>query len=87
MSVPLHITRLLLIAMTSLTFAHFSAAAAKAPSQSEKAAKTGKKQNGKVKIQHIRSGSEETRAERDRRLFRECKGRPNSGACAGYTQR
>jgi Mor family transcriptional regulator len=31
-------------------------------------------------------GSAESRAERDRRLKRECKGRPNSGACEGYTR-
>ncbi len=29
-------------------------------------------------------GSGETTAERDRRLMRECKGRPNAGACLGY---
>lgn len=29
-------------------------------------------------------GSGETTAERDRRLLRECKGRPNAGACLGY---
>ena len=29
-------------------------------------------------------GSAETTAERDRRLKRECKGRPNAGACLGY---
>lgn len=29
-------------------------------------------------------GSGETTAERDRRLQRECKGRPNAGACLGY---
>jgi hypothetical protein len=33
-----------------------------------------------------RSPSEETTAERDRRLFRECKGRPNAGACLGYAK-
>jgi len=32
----------------------------------------------------IKSG-EETTSERDRRLLRECKGRVNAGACAGYT--
>jgi len=26
----------------------------------------------------------ETKSERERRLLRECKGRPNSGACSGY---
>lgn len=46
--------------------------------------KAAKKQSGKVKIQNTRSSSEETTAERDRRLYRECQGRPNSGACAGY---
>ena len=30
------------------------------------------------------TGSGETRAERDRRLTRECRGRPNAGACLGY---
>ena len=29
-------------------------------------------------------GSGETRAERERRLTRECRGRPNAGACLGY---
>ncbi len=28
--------------------------------------------------------SEETPAQRDKRLRRECKGRPNAGACLGY---
>lgn len=31
-------------------------------------------------------GSAESRLERDKRLVRECKGRPNSGACEGYAQ-
>lgn len=29
-------------------------------------------------------GPAETRAERDKRLLRECRGRPNAGACEGY---
>ena len=29
-------------------------------------------------------GPAETRAERDKRLQRECKGKPNAGACEGY---
>ena len=29
-------------------------------------------------------GPAETRAERDRRLQRECRGKPNAGACEGY---
>jgi hypothetical protein len=31
-------------------------------------------------------GSGETRAERDKRLTRECRGRSNSGLCEGYTR-
>ena len=31
-----------------------------------------------------RSSSEESRAERERRLLRECRGLPNAGACLGY---
>lgn len=57
------------------------------PTDSLAARKASKDQSGKVKIQNIRSSSEESSAERDRRLYRECQGRPNSGACAGYTQR
>lgn len=53
---------------------------------SERGHKPSKSQHGKVKIQNNRSSSEETSAERDRRLYRECQGRPNSGACAGYTR-
>ncbi len=36
------------------------------------------------KTRYIKSGSEETRAERERRLKRECKGRPNAGMCLGF---
>lgn len=46
-----------------------------------------KKSSVKVKPQATRSDSQESTAERDRRLYRECKGRPNAGACAGYTRR
>ncbi|MDR3452764.1 MAG: hypothetical protein P4L96_08175 [Rhodoferax sp.] len=39
------------------------------------------KKAGRIKFE---KGSGETRAERDRRLQRECKGMPNAGACLGY---
>lgn len=32
----------------------------------------------------IPNSSHESARERERRLLRECKGRPNAGACAGY---
>jgi len=38
----------------------------------------------KAPRQAIDRGPAETRAERDKRLVRECKGRPNAGACEGY---
>lgn len=31
-------------------------------------------------------GSGETTAQRDKRMARECKGRPNAGACLGFTR-
>ncbi|HSV53813.1 MAG TPA: hypothetical protein VLJ57_16975 [Burkholderiaceae bacterium] len=40
------------------------------------------KRPGKVKFDN---GSGESTAERERRLLRECRGRPNAGACLGYT--
>ena len=45
---------------------------------------TAKKKSVKVKQQ--RSPAEESKAERDRRLYRECQGRHNAGACLGYTR-
>ena len=41
---------------------------------------------GASKTTYRPSSSEETRAERERRLSRECKGMPNAGACKGYTR-
>ncbi|MFP5446903.1 MAG: hypothetical protein ACLGIY_25590 [Betaproteobacteria bacterium] len=38
------------------------------------------------KVTYQRSSSEESRAERDRRMYRECKGMHNAGACRGYTR-
>ena len=55
-------------------------------SQTTSSDKINSKKNG-AKVTHHRSPSEETRAERDRRLYRECKGMPNAGACLGYTRK
>ncbi|GAA6142547.1 hypothetical protein [Hydrogenophaga sp. 5NK40-0174] len=47
-----------------------------------------KKSEGKPRVgsvRFIRSSSEETKAQRTKRLKRECKGRPNAGACLGMT--
>ena len=82
-------TALLACAALALSLAalpHTAQARTKAKSDSNTSQTTAAKK-GSVKIKHQRSSSEETRAERDRRLYRECKGLPNAGACAGYTQR
>ena len=44
-----------------------------------------KKAKGGSQVRILKDSSEST-AERNRRLLRECKGRPNAGACAGYTR-
>lgn len=41
---------------------------------------------GGSKAAPSRSSSEETRAERERRLLRECRGMHDAGACKGYTR-
>lgn len=38
------------------------------------------------KVTFHKSTSEEAPAAREKRLLRECKGRPNAGMCAGYTR-
>ena len=45
---------------------------------------TRKHSSHRVRIKESRSSSDETPAQRDKRLYRECQGRPNSGACLGY---
>ncbi len=47
---------------------------------------TEKPRKGVTKITYHRSPSEETPAQRDKRLNRECKGMHNAGACLGYTR-
>jgi hypothetical protein len=51
--------------------------------QLQAAKKKNKEGKGAGKIKFDK-GSGETTKERDRRLTRECKGRPNAGACLGY---
>lgn len=56
-----------------------SAQTAPAPS-----AKSKSKRSQQVRITSSQNNSGETPAQRDRRLYRECRGLPNSGACVGY---
>ena len=50
----------------------------------DKSAKTKKSKQGKAPKPPTDKGSSENQAERDKRMLRECRGRPNAGACEGY---
>lgn len=53
--------------------------------KNSKEAKAGKQKKTAAPKLTAPGGSSETPAERSARLKRECKGRPNAGACSGYT--
>lgn len=59
-----------------------SAQAASATANKEAATAGPRKKSAAPKF--IPSPSQETPRERERRLLRECKGRPNAGSCAGF---
>lgn len=44
-----------------------------------------KKGGQRVRVPTQRRSSDESPEQRDKRLYRECQGRHNAGACAGYT--
>lgn len=74
------------IALCALGLPHTSLAKdANTDKQTQTTARTPQKRI--TRVTHQRSPSEESKAERDRRLYRECKGMPNAGACLGYTRR
>ena len=72
MSIPLSAACLALGLLTTLP-----TAAAKAENGA-----TSKRKAAAPKF--ITNSTQESARERERRLLRECKGRPNAGACAGY---
>ncbi len=39
-----------------------------------------------ARVSFVKSDSGETASERERRLIRECRGRPDAGACLGYAR-
>jgi hypothetical protein len=69
---------LLLVGLTTLPLA-----ASAADRTDKTGAKAGKRPN---KIVFLDAPSAESPAAREKRLRRECKGRPNAGACLGYTR-
>ena len=50
----------------------------------DKPAKGKKPKQAKAPKVPTDKGSAENKPERDKRLMRECRGRPNAGACEGY---
>lgn len=73
----------LALSLTAASLVALTPTPAWAGKKSGKSGGKGKKSGGKA-FTPPRSSSEETRAERERRLARECRGMPNSGACLGY---
>lgn len=59
---------------------------AKSSQHSKPGTSESAKKKGATKVTYQRSSSEESRSERDRRMYRECKGMHNAGACLGYTR-
>lgn len=48
-------------------------------------AATSRARGARGKRPPVDKGPAETRQERDKRLQRECRGKPNAGACEGYS--
>ena len=88
------LTAMLFVAALSATgwhgsFAHAKTAGAEAASSDKPKKSKDDKKDSKTKSAPMKltapGGSGEAPAERSARLRRECKGRPNAGACSGYT--
>jgi len=71
-------------AATSPSATTATAASDATPAQTQTKPAKAKKKSTKTPTVKYDKGSAETTAERDHRLYRECKGRPNAGACLGY---
>lgn len=76
---------MLIASLLTCLVAPHSAALAKPSSDKSAANTSATKKKGVNKVTYQRSSSEETTAERDRRMYRECRGMHNAGACRGYT--
>ena len=77
---------LLTIGLALCLLATAGNADAKQSQRSKPGTSESAKKKGVTKVTYQRSSSEETTAERDRRMYRECKGMHNAGACRGYTR-
>jgi hypothetical protein len=72
-------------ALMGNTHARLSSSTAGDPPAASKAKKHAAAKAPRVSQIRFLSGSGETEKERSSRLKRECRGRVNAGACAGYT--
>jgi len=81
----LNISASLCVASLCVLFTAQVHAASAQPGEASPAKTTRKAQAGKSAKLMVPEGSGETAAARAARLKRECKGRPNAGACTGYT--
>lgn len=77
------VAAVLLTALVLLAAPH---AEARTKSSEKPPTASAKVKKGGGKATYRPSPSEETRAERERRLLRECRGMHNAGACKGYTR-
>ncbi len=88
-NLSLSATRLLgaAVILSVACMADIAHAVTKKTREAQSSAASAPKKSRSVKIKQQQNHSGETTAERDRRLYRECKGMPNAGACLGYTSR
>ena len=84
-NLPLLLISTCTIALSALAFPATTQAKSSAVDKNASTSTPAKKK-GVSKVTYQRSASEETRSERDRRMYRECKGMHNAGACKGYTR-
>ena len=75
------------IAPSLLTAPPSHAASSRQSQQVDASAPRPAKKSRAMRIKPQQNHSGESTAERDRRLYRECQGLPNAGACLGYTRR
>jgi hypothetical protein len=70
--------------MTAMGLLALAAALALPSAEVQATTTTSKSARAKTRKPPVDKGPAESRVERDKRLQRECKGKPNAGACEGY---
>lgn len=88
LGLPSNLLPILAASAVALSLAsHSDTTYAKGATHNNNSAPTApEKKKGVRKVTYQRSTSEESNSERDRRMYRECKGLHNAGACRGYTR-